>query len=355
VAERYSQANRSANNAPDWARQYLLQPGSGFGWQDAAGKRGVESQRIDPLGMLQSGSDQYGLTAWDDLFDDGGQITNGLDLLKAMNFGGVVGQEGSRGNPGDSGSMNWGDLPFGQDPFDPARGAGRNGMQGGHRPTSGDISYDPSNPMHQWLEEMSYEGKNRGRSWTGRNKRDIAGYWYDPANLRFGEEDLQGINTRDELDAWAQENYGLDAMSLGAMSQEMLDTNQQWRDDPSQWWQNGEFTDGVLDINGLDDATLNARLAGLYEQMDSMDANHAAEQETMASNRASQAALYNPHLMRTAQGGAMAEALPELMGQSDLLGQFNQPNPSFDYGLTSALAPYLQQLQLQQARYGGGY
>lgn len=345
MAERFQFTPAGESRAPEWMLDQLLAPGSGYGYTRDQGKSrgGVRSELIDPLGLLGTGSEQYGLTAWDDLFGEGGQIANKEALLRSLNFGNVVAQEGSRGNPGDRGGFDWEAALAGSLP-----GSGK--FLSSHRPGPGEIAYDESNPLQAWLRDISYEGKNRGRSWTGRHKTDVPGYWYDPQALRFDEQDLAGIQTMEDLDAWAMENYGIDAQTLGAMSDDLLQTRQEWMDDPSLWW-----NDGMLDVTGnipgLQEADAQARLAGLMEEYQAREAAQQNQYAQQLLNMATGAAAGNRHLGRSTYGQALAALVPEGVQSPMRRSALGQPGVGFDYGLTEALRPYLEDIQMDQYRY----
>jgi hypothetical protein len=82
--------------------------------------------------------------------------------------------------------------------------------------------------LTQWL-----SGLGQGQTWE---KGSIN---YAP-EFRFDSPELEGIDlntaTLDELNAWSQEKYGVDAMTLAASSDELLDTRQKWGADPSLWY-----------------------------------------------------------------------------------------------------------------------
>lgn len=358
MAERfsYSQAGRSERGGPEWALDELFAPGSGYGYTRDQGKRRgqVRSEFIDPLGMLGKGDEKYGLTAWDDMFGGGGKINDMDALLRSLNFGNVVGAEGSRGYGGDSGSMNFGDVlgnPWDSSQFGNAAGEYR-GRRGKHKPHSGDINYDENDPMQAWLKDISFKGKDRGKSWTGRNKADVEGYWYDPERLRFDLEDLNGIETLSDLDKWSQDNYGVDAQTLGAMSDELLGSRQEFADNPDMWWKNGAL-DVTGNIEGLNNVNMQLRLEDIQQEARKRQAQSENQQANDLLEQITSAATQGRHLGRNTYGQALGATGPEGLSVPGLLSQFQQQDVGYDYGVANAMQPYLEELMNAQFRYGG--
>lgn len=385
MAERYSfSSTRNESSAPNWMLDELLAPGSGYGWaRDEGRSRGqVKSTFIDPLGMIQRGDSKYGLSSWDTLFDDRGYISDTNALLRALNAGNVFAAEGSRGFGGSGGNIKYG-LGANQQ-----FGDWTSGLMGGggNAPNSGNLDYftddflasrgwqdgiDPGaffgedfgkkyerqtgkspfkSDLEEWLFESSFRGKERGSRW-GRERQDVAGYWYDPSRIRFREEDLAGIQTQEDLDRWAMDNYGVDAQMLAAMSDELLNTRQQFAADPSLWWNDGAL-DITGDIAGLNNVDVQARLGDIIQQY---QGRQIAEQNDLTARMLESATLASgdPMLGRTNYGAALAQLYPELIGAPSQVASYQQPGVGFDYGLANALRPYLEDQLLSQARYGG--
>lgn len=385
MAERFSSTGGNQSGAPpSWLEDYLFAPSAGYGWaRDEGSRRGdVTTSFIDPLNLAKTGSSKYGLTAWDDMFGDGGQIMDMDALIRSLNFGAVTGQEGSRGFGGSSGksdagatgreyfgdftsqfalggnglSPNMGELDYFTDDYLDFRGWENGvppGVFFGDRATSKYIKKTGKNPfksdMHEWLYDMSFKGKERGSRW-GRKRTDAPGYWYDPANAIVSAEDLAGIDNLNDLNQWALDEFGVDALTLAGTNQDLLAQREAFRADPSQFWSDGRIT--ANSIEGLHEADFALRMEGMLEEMAAREAYGAAERERAASDAFYQEALNDPHFMRTSLGQAMAELLPEQMQATELLNPMSTALPDYGFGFTRGVNPYLMELQKQQMRYG---
>lgn len=179
-------------------------------------------KRVDALQTVRGGSQRLGIDAWDSLFDaDTGKVTDVSSLLRTLNAGQTLGQRPM---------SNWGfQQQYGMTPFDVYRQAG----------------------VDQATAEMpaSLHGASHGADPFGLSKW-LSGLGFGPAHsketiqyapeFRFDSTDLGGLDlnnaTLDDLNAWAQQTYGVDALTLAASSDELLDTRKKWTADPSLWY-----------------------------------------------------------------------------------------------------------------------
>jgi hypothetical protein len=390
MAERFTSTGQAGygqgggGSGPGWLENYMFAPASGYGYErDESKRRGnMMSTYIDPLNLMQQGSEKYGLSAWDDMFGEGGEILDMNGLLRSLNFGGVTGQKPSDGYVGGGGNRRGafvtgpggvpmqvgsgnthapnmgGDINYFTDDYmefrgwDPEKGPPR-GAYFGDKATERYIKKTGEDPFlsdqHKWLYEMSSKGKDRGSRY-GRERTDTPGVWYDPSNLQYTEQDLAGIDNLDDLNDWAMAQFGVDAQTLGASSPDLLEARQAYRADPSSLWDDGQLSAGSID--GMIPADFNLRASGLLQQMQAQQQIAAAQREQSSLGTFNRQALNNPHLMRSSLGRALAEMLPESMQASDLYGQMTTSQPDYGFGFQQAINPYLQQLQEGQARYG---
>jgi len=187
----------------------------------------------DPLniGDLLTEGGEYGITAWDDMFDEQGNLINEQAFRRSMNVGSVMAQDPSTGM--DAGT------------------AGRSGLLsygwGNESPTS---PYGPGGgELEQWLHSIGYGGQEAGSTWYGRNKKDTPGQWYNPESLGFTGEGMDlGSATQESLNQWAMDTYGVPLQYLAAWNPEVHETMKSWGEDESQWW-NPEL--GGLDVTTI--------------------------------------------------------------------------------------------------------
>lgn len=179
-------------------------------------------KRVDALQTVRGGSERLGIGAWDSLFDaDTGKVSDVSGLLRSLNAGQTLGQRPM---------SDWGfQQKYGMSPFDVYRQAGVE-QASAQMPASQHGTPNGADPfgLAQWL-----SGLGVGPVYS---KEAIQ---YAP-EFRFDSPELDGIDlnnaTLDELNAWAQEKYGVDALTLAASSDELLDTRQKWGADPSLWY-----------------------------------------------------------------------------------------------------------------------
>jgi len=349
MAQRFSSTRNSSSNRPaEWLYDEMFAPGSGYGYKadPSKSRRGsVMGNLMDPLTQVQGGADRWGLTKWSNLFGSGGEINDIDALLRSLNWGAVTSKELSRGGRGSGGGYD-ANSAFG------SVVPGTSSMYSSDRPNPGDIQYGEGG-LDSWLYGISSHGRDRGRNSLGRNKTDVPGMWFDPENLRFRQDDLQGIETMDQLEDWAQENFGVDAQTLAASSPELLETRQSWYDDPSQFWDAETGMMDVSEIPGLVGGDSAARMESIMEKMglrrEAEARNLSGDMQDLWENEA----LRNPHLGRTGVGKMLSRVAPELMGLPQTMSGMTPQSPGFDYGLAEALRPFLEDAQYRGGRYGG--
>jgi len=292
---------------------YLLAPASGWGYKRQGDWANV---MIDPLEQIQRGSKNYGIKAWDDLFDESGRITDPFGLLKSLNLGSVVAQK-----PTSMKELFWNQGEEGRDWWRRITGNGQ------------------LSPLENWLRNISDVGQAQKGSWT----------MYDPSSLRFTMDDLQNLGTLDDLNAWAQKNYGVDAQTLAASSPKLLETRQAWANDPSLWW-DAAFPNeaAVTAVPGMPQIDVAGRLAGWQDMQARLQAEaglRAQEGSLMAQN---QALAQNPYLARTSLGRYLGVQGPNTMNIGSVLGRTQLPQTGYDFLLQSSLIPEQLRQQLAQ-------
>lgn len=326
-------------------------------------KKGDESnpymQNIDEL--LSQGNRQYGMTGWDSLWGDQGQLLDYDALMRSMNA-----------------------TAFGYDPMN-VDDASRKYSQYYSKPnypnypSSLDFSYSRQQDMARWMNEGSgwqqgYAGaQNRATeqgqdpnlvNWLAgindfnRSINDSRERFFDPNNLSFSQSDWGGMDmngaTQDSLNAWAQENYGIDLRGLAGLGTELGGMRNDMMQDPSKYWDKNSRTFNTLSLPGMDDLTAASKMSAYEDAYARMQEDNASARSQAFSQNFNQQLRQNPELMRTAYGqylggsGGMAQNLQAMAGQ-----RIQQPT---DYSMLAGygMAPNLANQALAQMGMQGG-
>ncbi len=320
----------------------LFAPTSGRGWRETGDGTNSKVVDIDPYGLIQKGSKKYGLTAWDDLFDDSGNINDYDALLRSLNFGNVTSKwlKSTQGTHG----FSWKPSDWMEQGFD----GHSNGPPVGY-------NYDLSDPLQQWLYNISFHGRDRGRSgWTGREKLDQPAKWFDPSLLRLGMEDIQGLGNMSELDAYLREMYGVDAATYAGSSNRLLDARAEWAANPDLWFD--PSNPGALaatGIPGMSQADSAIRMGQYQDWYNQLMAEQAAYGQETYANYLAQAQMEDPYLYRTGLGGRLEQEASRQQASAQILGAgANGPQAGYDFLLQYALMPRMMELATRQAGMG---
>ena len=326
VERHYRPKVGDAPSAPIGLMQEMFDPSMASGHAIKGG--GITEADI---GGLLSGGGEYGLTAWEDLFDEQGNITDIQALLRSMNLGSIMQQDPSRGtgNPGtksQSGIFNYG---------------------GGASPHS---TYGTgTTDLEKWLHSLGYQGVEAGSNWLGQTRRDTPGQWYNPESLWFTGEgmDLETA-TRASLNQWAKDTYGVPLQHLAAWSPEVHETMKSWHADPSQWWNPETRSLDVTTIPGMGGVSSGAGMTAFGAAYDNLMAQQGRRADTALSQLQQRAMIGNPDYDRSAQGHGIGT-------QVALGGPYQQgmrtmaPRPMDYQGyMAMEMAPYNQMQAMNQ-------
>jgi len=270
---------------------------------------------------------KYGLTAWDDLWGEGGEITDMDALLRSMNFGSVMHSPGKRaGDAGRSGFLY---------------------MGGNDTPTN---PYGYSDPLTEWLHGLGYQGVEGGSTWYGRDKRDIGGNWYNPDSLWFSGEGMDLENaTQDSLNQWAMDTYGVPLKNLAAYGPDQHETMQSWYQDPTQWW-NPEMRG--LDVTSIPGFSAEESGNMMEAFQSSYDTNRAMKEQRMANammQLQGRGMMADPNMARSAEGMRLLAQAPQAMTYAQGMRRMAPSQLGYEGMMALGLEPY------QTARALGNY
>ena len=334
-AERYSGPNMGL------AEDLLFQPGTVQGSLQKGDELNPYYQGADEL--VSGGSNQYGLTAWDDLWGSGGQLLDSDAFLRSMNAASVFGQApmtlgDAQRSPylgaNQQGGLDYGDLGTAY------WGAGRSAL---------DAGADQS--LVSWLQ---------GINDFGATPNDPRERFFDPNSLTLGAGDFGGMDlanaTQDDLNAWAQENYGIDLVGLAGMGTGLAGARNEFMQDPNTLWneQTGSFD--TLSLPGIQDEEAAARMSAYETALANLQSQNVQQRSMDYSDQFNSALMSNPEMMRTGAGQWLGGGGAQALGLQQLAGQRIQGptdySTLFQYGLAPDLANQaLSQLGIQT----GGY
>ena len=346
MAERFTATTDTTQGVPGFFLEEVFAPGSIYGTiQDTNDRRDYMFSPMDAMEQLRTGNRSMGLVPFYEMFDEQGNIRNldvtsanpdpygYRDLLAALNFGAVTSKEGGR-------SRKRRDDRFDPNTGDPVldEAIRQYGQESEGRGKSTQSPYGPT----------IYDGPVRRK----RTRRKGTFYDYDRAFVNTQDLIDADIRTLNDLDNWARENYGVDAITLAASSPELLAARRQAYEDPSQFFQDGVPVAG-FSVPGLMDADVQARLASAQERLAAYRQQAAADRARFSEGRLGALAQQDPSLMRTALGQSLMGQLGATAAGQQYAQQYQPTAMDFDYGLMQAMRPYLRDLELAQMRYGG--
>lgn len=314
----------------------LFAPGTAYGGYV---KDRPHPQMFDAERLLRGGSMEAGITPWKSLFDETGRVLDPDALLRSLNVGSVL----TQAPMAEAGfQRQYGNVPYQVPPAMRATGTA---------PFIG--AQQNQNPQTQ----QQYGGQGALGEWLGGLTDFLGRRHYDPNDLRYtGYSLAPGVNlqnaTLDDLNAWAQQQFGVDLLTLAGSSPDLLEARQSALADPSSIFD--PQNPGVLTMDripGLNDADSAARL----------DAYQQAVQNLMAGSTGSMVQQGQQMLQQQQQTQedpnqtALGRYLANLVGGLQASQQAQQANPQdlFDYSylMASGLQPYA----MQRAGVGGGF
>lgn len=279
-------------------------------------------QRMDALQALRQGG-AGGLSAFDQLFNAAGQVSDPSGLLRALNAGEVLSQRPrtweSFANNGFGGQTT------------PVLGGNNKPMSVPYGPGATGAAYAGSQAAPELLEWLKSMNLYRGGG------GDVA---YDPGNLRYQNYqvapgmDLRN-STRQQLENWAQQQYGVDLLTLAASPTALLESRKKYMGNPNAIF-NPEDP-GALKLTripGLDLETSAARM-GAYTSGVQRTADEASTGRTSRlSGQLTELLRTNPEAMRTGFGR-----------QAGLTGDFNRAAQATARGALPQPMDYSMQYQ----------
>lgn len=309
----------------------IFAPGAGYGAFEGSGTMASRQPTFASMpDLVSQGDEDLGITAWDSLFGEGGQVLDPAALLRTLNAGQLL----SERPMSQSGFLDKYGI---EDPGGLGnRYAGVQSAYGGAREFNDADLVD-------WVKSIGYGG----------NQSEQINF--DPGNLRFGSYDLGGgVNlqdtTLDALNQWAMQNYGVDLQRLAASTNELLSTRQAWMDDPSLWFNPDD--PGAIQataIPGLMDEDQAARLQQYGEAWAQMQDEMAQRQAMGYQGLLDQALLGDAEYGRTAGGQHMLGSVGPTMGYAA------PASPVQDYSFVAAQGAFREQLAQMLAQSGLGF
>lgn len=284
------------------------------------------------LGTLKAGG-KAGLSAFDSLFDQSGRVSDPAGLLRALNAGNILGYR-----PTVGAAQKYGTYPQGFTPPIPHAGLIPPAQQG--QP----VSARPE--LMEWVRSLGLARSGEGS------------VGYDPTNIRYGDYSLApGLNlqtaNRQQLEDWAQSQYGVDLLTLAASPTALLEARQKYMADPSQIYD--PTNPGMLRrtaIPGLDAETSAARMGAYTQGVSSAQDEAARQREARLGGQLTELLRTNPEAMRTGFGRQLGMTA-DYAGAASRAASGQTPQP-YDYSLQyqSALLPDLIQRAIQAAMGG---
>lgn len=281
-----------------------------------------------------------GLGSFDSMFGPAGQVKDPFGLLKLLNSGNLLGTRPTVGNAnqyGTGGNTAPGDFL--------TRASNSNAMAqqnplGGNGPLRQDLM--------SWVQSL---GLQRGGGGS---------VGYDPSNIRYDSYTLApGVNiqnsSRQQLEDWAQQTYGVDLMTLAASPTALLEARQAYKADPNTVF--NPATGGLRQtrIPGLDGETSAARQLAYSGTPDSPGAWQRGQNEANNSRESRlggqllELLRSNPEAMRTGFGRQLGQTAN--YGQAASSAASGMAPQPWDYSLQyqSALMPEMINRAIQAA------
>lgn len=312
-----------------------LQPGSA--WGGFEGQPGNLSTRQPVLGsmpdIIGQGNQNLGISAWDSLFGQGGEVLDPMGLLRSLNAGQLLSER-----PMSQGGFldKYGVTP------NQGFGVG-NDRYAGVQSAFGQARGQNDADLVNWVKSIGLGG------------RPFEQINFDPGNLRFGSMDLGGgVNLQDSnldaLNQWAQQNYGVDLQRLAGSTNELLDTRQQWMDDPSLWFNPDDpSVMNMTAIPGLMDQDQALRMQQYQQAWQNMQETANQQQQMGFSGVLDQALLGDSEYGRTAGGQHMMGSVAPTMGYQP------QGATPQDYSFLAAQGNFQDQLAAALTQSGLGF
>jgi hypothetical protein len=309
----------------------LFAPGTAYGGYV---KNRPHAQTYDASALLRGGSTDTGISPWASIFGEGGRVLDPDALLRSLNVGSTLTQR-----------------PMEEQGFQRQYGAMQTPLPQGS-PRTG-YSFPPSNP--QVLQQ--YGGAGGLGEWLMSLTDSQSRRFYDPNDLRYtGYELAPGVDIRNstlqDLNQWAQQQYGVDLFTLAGSSPELLQARQAATRDPMSIFD--PQNPGVLTMDripGLNDADSAARLSAYQTAVQNLMGETTRGMVGQGQDLLQQNQMQNEEANQTGLGRYLAN----LVGGLQSAQQAQQQNPAdlFDYSylMASGLQPFL----MQRAGAGGGY
>lgn len=313
----------------------LFKPGTAYGGYV---KNRPHAQTYDASALLRGGSQQTGITPWASLFDGQGQVLDPDALLRSLNVGSALTQapmeeqgfQRQYGTPPHQAPIG-GHQTYGLESYLRNRNAQTNQQYGAQSGALGD-----------WLQGMT--------DFLGRRH-------YDPNDLRYqGYQLAPGVDIRnsslDQLNQWAQQQYGVDLFTLAGSSPELLQARQSATANPMSVFD--PQNPGVLTMDripGLNDADSAARLSAYQTAVQNMMGETTRGMVGQSQTALQQNQLQNEEANQTGLGRYLASLVSGMQGAQQ--AQAQNPADLFDYSylMASGLQPFL----MQRAGSGGGF
>lgn len=214
------------------------------------------------------------------------------------------------------------------------------GGGGSNAPNLGRASGPYAGNLNAWLDQLHQT--------YGFNRR------YDPSSLAYTGPQIapdltlqRGATSLDQLNQWAQQNYGVDFATFAAMSPNLRNTRQAYSGDPSRWFNpQAPGVAATTRIPGLGQADSALRLQQYSEAYDNMLRERAQRGAANQAGLTANALQANPALSRTAYGRSQGVQGPQQANLSNAAAGTPGANPDYSFALQQALFPMLMQQYL---------
>lgn len=199
------------------------------------------------------------------------------------------------------------------------------------------------NDLGQWLTQLNQTyGFNRS---------------FSPESLAYRGPQIapdltlqQGVTSLDQLNQWAQQNYGTDFATFAAMSPRLRGTRQSWQQDPTQWFNPADpGAAAVTRVPGLNQADSALRLQQYAQGFQNQQRGLSDYLGSSLLGRQTAAVEQNPQSARTSYGAFLGTRAPAVANAGRAAIAATPGAPDYSYMLQQAMAPFLTSMYFRQA------
>jgi len=325
--------------------------------------------RFDQSQFLGSGPEQLAPNQLlDDLFASSG-------VNKITGFGKTKGYDLTKAGESALGLADWGSMWDNNTLSDPdsmlrwlnvanVMGPEANYLKGGGTSKHADNSANPYmsgwhgmgqlDPLHDWLNGLSYGGHEAGNQWHGfRSKSgDIPGMWYNPEDLRYTElPQGSGLWGQEEWDDWARGEGASSLWDLASRSDALIEGQNEWASNPGMWFDPSNPTNPMTTLG--EGSGLGSELGALrMEDFGAALADWNNRQTSMGAMGPGMFMDYatrnDPQFAQSALGRYHGGYMPMQGQMNQLMAGYAPQQADYSYLYQSAMQPQIMLGQLQQ-------